>query len=157
MKGFIFFALFLFSLSASVVAQTTLTVTHGPLASPTYIDGGASGDSVGDVRIWRFDAQASTNEPAVMDWLMTTTGQVDSATQLESRMTTSVVTIGSAGKDTILLQGIGMYPTAGATLKRNAPLERAVVGGTGRYAGVIGTVYSTHLPDGSWSHVINLK
>ncbi len=139
-----------------MVAQTTLTVTHGPLASPTYIDGGASGDSVGDVRIWRFDAQASTNEPAVMDWLMTTTGQVDSATQLESRMTTSVVTIGSAGKDTILLQGIGMYPTAGATLKRNAPLERAVVGGTGHYIGARGQMLTTRRGQGHYEHNITL-
>jgi hypothetical protein len=157
MKGFALFVLALFSVSAPVLAQTSLTVTHDPLAPPTYIDGGVPGDSVGDVRIWRFDALASTNEPAVMDWLMTTTGQANPVTQLESRMTTSVVTIGVSGKDTILLQGIGMYPTAGATLKRNAPLERAVVGGTGRYAGAMGIVRSTHLPNGSWSHVIELK
>jgi hypothetical protein len=157
MKKLSWLILGVLTVSAPVFAQTILTVTHGPLEAPTYIDVGDPGESVGDVRIWRFSARTSSNEDAMMDWMMTTTGHMDPTTQLESRMTTSVLTVGNVLKDTVLLQGIGFYPAAGAALKRHAPsLERAVIGGTGRYAGAQGVVRTTHLPDGSWAHVFYL-
>ena len=36
-------------------------------------------------------------------------------------------------------------------------LERAIIGGTGKYAGANGTVFSTHLADGSWEHVFKVE
>jgi hypothetical protein len=49
-----------------------------------------------------------------------------------------------------------LYPITGSTLKSDVTLERAVIGGTGQYAGASGAVTSTHLTDGSWRHVFNL-
>jgi len=138
-------------------AQTTLTVTHGSVPAPTYIDLGAPGDSVGDQRIWEFDAQTDDKQSVVTDWVMTTTGQGRAVSGLERRLTLGVFTFGSAGTDTILLQGIGLYPTTGSTLKSSAVLERAVIGGTGKYAGARGTVTSTHFDNDTWQHVFNLQ
>jgi hypothetical protein len=143
--------------SSTVFADSSLRVTHGPLDAPTYVDAAAPGDSPGDMRIWRFSATTSTNQPVMMDWVMITTGRDAASKNLESRMTSSVVTIGANGEDTILLQGAGLYPVAGAALKRDVPLDRAVIGGTGRYAGAMGVVTTTHLSDGSWEHVFQIK
>jgi len=137
--------------------QTTLTVTHGPVPQPTYIDLGAPGDSVGDQRIWEFDAQSTDQQPVVTDWIMTTTSQGRLTAGMEKRLTLGVFSFGAEGKDTILLQGIGLYPMTGSTLKNSAVLERAVIGGTGKYAGAMGTVTSTHFENNTWQHVFNLK
>ena len=92
-----------------------------------------------------------------MDWLMTTTGYAAHTTGLESRVTLSVVSFDVKGKDTIQLQGVGLYPVTGSTLKTEDVLERAVIGGTGKYVGASGAVASTHLADGSWRHVFHLE
>uniref|UniRef100_UPI004055576E hypothetical protein n=1 Tax=Orrella sp. TaxID=1921583 RepID=UPI004055576E len=94
---------------------------------------------------------------AVTDWVMTTTSQSSAASDMERRVTLGVFSIGQDAKNTILIQGVGLYPKVGSTLKSDAVLQRAVIGGTGKYAGAIGTVTSTHLPDNTWQHVINLK
>jgi hypothetical protein len=141
----------------SAAAQTTLTVTHGPVPQPTLIDLGAPGDSVGDQRIWEFDAQSADQQKVVTDWIMTTTSQGSLVPGMEKRLTVGVFAFGADGKDTILMQGIGLYPMTGSTLKSSAVLQRAVIGGTGKYAGAVGTVTSTHFDDNTWQHVFNLQ
>ncbi|MDG2046513.1 MAG: hypothetical protein P8J79_04785 [Halioglobus sp.] len=141
----------------SALANTTFSITHGPTPAPTILDMGQQGDSVGDVRIWRFSAKSSDNQDVMMDWLMTTTGYAAHTTELESRVTLSVVSFDDKGKDTIQLQGVGLYPIIGSTLKSEDTLERAVIGGTGKYVGASGSVTSTHLTDGSWQHVFHLE
>jgi len=138
------------------LSSTTLTLTHGATPAPTYLDAGVPDDSVGDVRIWRFSAKSSDNQAVMMDWLMTTTGHAQHTAELESRITLSVVSFDNEGKDTIQLQGVGLYPITGSTLKSDVTLERAVIGGTGKYAGASGTVTSMHWSDGSWQHVFDL-
>jgi hypothetical protein len=157
MKRLFFYTISMLFFSGSALASTTLTVTHGPTPAPTILDMGEPGDSVGDVRIWRFRAKSSNNKAVMMDWLMTTTGYAKHTTELESRITLSVVSFDDKGKDTIQLQGVGLYPIAGSTLKTEATLQRAVIGGTGKYAGASGTVTSAHLTDGSWQHVFDLE
>ncbi len=137
-------------------AQSTVTVTHGPVPAPTYIDLGAPGDSVGDQRIWEFEAQSTGQKKVVTDWVMTTTSH-GRLPGIEKRLTVAVFSFGEDAKDTILLQGIGIYPMAGSTLKTEAALQRAVIGGTGKYAGAAGTVTSTHFENNTWQHVFNLK
>lgn len=143
----------LFAFAAPAFAGGTVTVTHGKVPDPTYLDFGAAGDSVGDQRIWEFPGKTADGGDVTMDWLMTTTGHPD-ASGVENRMTTAVFSFG--GSDRLMVEGIGPYPTAGATVKVDATLERAIVGGTGKYAGAKGTVMTTHLPDGSWQHVLTI-
>ena len=146
-----------FLLTGPVAAEQSLTISHGPVPTPTYIDLGAPGDSVGDQRIWQFDGQTGDQQNVVTDWVMTTTSQSSAASDMERRVTLGVFSIGQDAKNTILIQGVGLYPKVCSTLKSDAVLQRAVIGGTGKYAGAIGTVTSTHLPDNTWQHVINLK
>ena len=133
----------------------TITVTHGKTPDPVYLDLGAAGDSVGDQRIWEFSGKTTGGDAVVMDWLMITTGPPD-ASGLESRMTSAVFSFDGTG-DRILVQGIGMYPAKGSTVKADATLERAIIGGTGKYAGAHGAAVTTHLDDGTWRHVLTVQ
>lgn len=153
-------AIALLALSALAVpafAGSTITLTHGKAPDPTYIDLGTPGESVGDQRIWQFNATSANNETVVMDWVMLTMGNVDGSPGVERRMTSAVFSFSSSPSDRILVEGIGFYPAAGATVKIDATLERAVIGGTGKYAGARGTVVTRHLEDGSWEHVLRLQ
>ena len=157
MKSFLLTLVLLSSFTASALASPTITVTHGRAPDPTYIDLGTPGESVGDQRIWQFNAKTSNGDIVVMDWVMLTTGTVDGTPGLERRMTSAVFAFSSGPSDRILVEGIGFYPTAGATVKIDATLERAIIGGTGKYAGARGTVLTTHLEDGSWQHELRLQ
>lgn len=86
----------LFSLSAN--AETTLTVTHPEIPAPTLLDHGQSGESVGDVRIWRFPAATAKGELVNTDWIMTTTGVVDSK-EIQYRMTSATLSFGKGTAD----------------------------------------------------------
>jgi hypothetical protein len=92
-----------------------------------------------------------------MDFIMTTTGQSDDPSGFDSRMTDAVFSFGEGSGDTLLVHGIGLYPKNGSTVKVSSTLERAIVGGTGKFAGASGAVLSTHLADGTWQHVFNVK
>lgn len=137
-------------------AGTTVTVTHGKTPDPTFLDLGAEGPSVGDMRIFEFGGQTAEGEAVVLDFVMTTTGIPDGA-EVENRMTTAVFSFANGANDRVLVEGIGQYPRAGSTVKIDGALERAIVGGTGRFAGARGTVLSTHLSDGTWQHVLTIE
>lgn len=157
MKIAIFSLALLPFLSFPALADSTITVKHGKAPDPTYIDFGTPGESVGDERIWQFDAKTAEGETVVMDWVMLTTGGVDGTPGLERRTTSAVFSFSSGPNDRILIEGIGLYPSAAATAKVDATLERAIIGGTGKYAGARGTALSTHLEDGSWQHVLRVQ
>lgn len=145
----------IFAIVSPAVADDTVTVTHGKTPAPTYLDLGTAGESVGDQRFFKFDGKAGS-ETVVMEWVMTTLSTPEPDLDAEVRSTTGYFTFGDGGKDRILIQGTGIYPSEGSTLKVEATLERAIIGGTGKYAGASGTVLTTHLPDGSWKHVFNI-
>lgn len=157
MKRFLLAVATALSLAGAASAQQLITVTHGPVPTPTYIDLGAPGGSVGDQRIWQFDGQTEDQQNVVMDWVMTTTGPSSATLGMERRLTLAVISIGQGEDNTILIQGVGLYPMSGSTLRSDAVLQRAVIGGTGKYAGATGTATSTHLPNDTWRHAINLK
>ncbi|AWB50689.1 hypothetical protein HYN69_19085 (plasmid) [Gemmobacter aquarius] len=137
-------------------AASTVTVIHGKTPDPVYLDLGVEGASVGDQRIFEFGGATTEGEAVTLDFLMTTTGLPEDGSELENRMTVAVFTFGNGSGDRVMIEGLGQYPQAGSTVKVDAALERAIVGGTGKYAGARGTVVSTHLADGSWQHVLNL-
>ena len=157
MKAIATYLLALGALAIPAYAESTLTVVHGEVAAPTFIDLGDSGQSVGDQRIWHYDGQDDKNAKVTMDWVMTTTETTNKPATFESRITLGIFTFASGAQDRILLQGIGLYPTAGSTLKADTTLERAIIGGTGQFAGASGTVVTTHLDDGTWKHVFRIN
>lgn len=134
-------------------ARSTLIVRHGVVPAPTVIDTGEPGPSAGDTRIFHFDAETSDGEAVVTNWVMTTTAVDSPASGVESRVATGVFAFGDGTDDQILLEGVAFYPGEGATLKVSNTALRAIVGGSGRYAGVTGDVASTQFEDGTWEHV----
>jgi hypothetical protein len=144
----------LFSLGAN--AKETLIVIHPAVPAPTFLDHGKSGESVGDVRIWHFPAKTDKGDVLTTDWIMTTTGIVDSK-EIQYRMTSATFAFGQGTTDQIVIQGIAEYPSAKATLQNTTSSPRAVIGGTGKFANANGWMETTHLADGTWRHVLHLK
>lgn len=132
-------------------SETLLSVSHGPVSDPVYIDLGAAGDSVGDQRIFELSGKTADEKEVFLEFIMTTMGS-DEQNGTERRVTLGILTLGAGIDDQILIQGVGLYPRSGSTVKMDATLQRAVIGGTGRYAGARGVMTSTHLPDGTWRH-----
>lgn len=134
----------------------TLTVLHDSVPEPSYLDMGAVGNSVGDVRIWHFPGRTENGESVVMEYIMTTT-RIDDSAGIESRVTLGVFSFTEDYIDQVLIQGVGLYPSTESTFKPNSSLTRAIIGGTGKFRGARGEVISTHLVDGTWQHVFRFS
>jgi hypothetical protein len=145
----------MFAASLSI-ADTKIIVTHPEVPPPTFLDFGKSGQSVGDVRIWHFDAKTDSGSKLTTDWIMTTTGLV-SDKGIEYRITSAVFSFDDGTKDQLVIQGVAKYPSAKATLEEASSTRRAITGGTGKFAGIGGWVETVHLPDGSWQHTLYIK
>jgi hypothetical protein len=141
-------------LSACGGDDRTVTVEHGPVPPPAYVDLGDEGPSAGDQRVFHFQG-TSGNTPVTMDWLMTTTATDSPEAGVESRITTGVFLFDGLD-DSLILQGTGWYPGQDATFEVSATLVRAIIGGTGDYEGASGWVESTRRADDTWSHVFHI-
>lgn len=138
-------------------AASELAVWHPATEPPTYLDHEPIGiDSPGDVRIFHFDGKTWDGKKVVTDWIMTTTAE-NAAEGANSRVTEGVFSFGDNHDDQIIIQGAGFYANASNTFKPASTLSRAIVGGTGKYAGASGVVVSKHLEDGSWVHEFDLR
>lgn len=139
------------------MAETKIIVTHPEISPPVLLDHGKTGQSVGDVRLWQFEAKANNGSNVMTDWILTTTGVVED-TGMEYRITSAVFSFGDGTADQIVIQGVAQYPSFKATLDQSAVTKRAITGGTGKFAGVGGWMETTHLKNaGGWEHVLYLK
>lgn len=145
----------LFSASLSI-ADTKIIVTHPEVPPATFLDFGKAGQSIGDVRIWHFDAKADNGSKLTTDWILTTTGLVADK-GIEYRITSAVFSFDDGTKDQIVIQGVAKYASAKATLEESTSTRRAITGGTGKFAGIGGWVETVHLADGSWQHTLYIK
>ena len=75
---------------------------------------------------------------------------------IESRVSIGIFSFKGADGDQITLLGTGLYSQSANTFK-DLVLDRGISGGSGKYSGIMGDVKSTHLSNGSWKHVFNLK
>jgi hypothetical protein len=128
-----------------------VTVEHGPVPTPVYVDLGDDGQSVGDQRIFHFDA-TSNGVTVPMDWIMTTTAVDTPEPGVETRVASAVFQLDGLDS-TLLLEGTGWYPSDGSTFVSSSSLIRAITGCTGEYAGASGWVDSTRNADDTWTHV----
>ena len=148
-------AVSLFTASLSI-ADTKIIVTHPEVPPATFLDFGKPGQSIGDVRLWHFDAKADNGSKVTTDWIMTTTGLV--ADQgMEYRITSAVFSFDDGTKDQLVIQGVAKYASDKATLKEATSTRRAITGGTGRFAGIGGWIETIHLSDGTWQHTLYIK
>jgi hypothetical protein len=153
-KTILVFFLSFFSLNA--VAQSTLTITHGEIPEPTLLDHGEPGRSVGDIRIWNFDAKASNGDIVNTNWIMTTTG-INKSKGIEQRIVSAAFYFKGNTENQILIQGVAEYINIRAALEESVTIRRAIIGGTGKYVNAQGWMETKHLPNGNWQHVLNLK
>ncbi|MEY4173636.1 MAG: hypothetical protein RI900_801 [Actinomycetota bacterium] len=138
---------------SSCTKGTTVVVEHGVVPAPAYVDGGDEGPSAGDQRIFHLTG-TSGDVDVTLEFVMITTAIDAPEKGVETRVSTGVFSFG--GDDTLLLEGVGLYPGEGATLKPSAILVRAIIGGTGKYSGANGYVVTEHLPDDTWTHTFHL-
>jgi hypothetical protein len=143
-------------LSGFSLKGRTVTVTHGPITA-TYVDTGAAGAAVGDLRIFEIATAIKGGKgTGRMDATMTTTGVNVPEQGSEIRITQLVFTF-QREQDQIVVTGTGVYPAAGAVLAEDTTTVRPIVGGSGIYAGANGYCESTHFTDGTWRHVFHLE
>lgn len=83
----------------------TVTVEHGPVPPPAYVDLGEQGPSAGDQRVFHFEG-SSGDTAVTMDWIMTTTATDSPEQGVESRITTGVFLFGGLG-DSLILDVVG--------------------------------------------------
>ncbi|CAN5536184.1 hypothetical protein BH10ACT2_BH10ACT2_14490 [soil metagenome] len=133
----------------------TVTVTHPEVEAPTVIDLGDEGPSVGDVRLFHFDATADDGSVVSTDWVMTTTAVDTPEPGVQVRMVTGVFSFGNDG-DQLILEGVALYPGESATLKVSSTTIRSLIGGSGKYEGASGWVESIHHDDGTWEHIFHI-
>ena len=147
----------LLALSGLVCAETVITLTHPEIPAPILLDHGTPGQSIGDIRLFHFNAKADNGDEVVTDWIMTTTNVTTNGDGVEARITNAVFAFGEGTKDQLIIQGVAMYPSFKSTLREAAPTARAITGGTGKFAGAGGWMDSLHFKDGTWQHVLHIK
>lgn len=159
--------LFALTISVSVIVIAALvlggwsrdrviTVTHG-IATATYVDNGAPGSSVGDVRFFelpiKVEGSAMTGQ---LDAMFTTTAVDSPEPGAEMRMAQLIVTFENP-KDQLVVSGMAVYPSTGSTIVVDSSTVRPITGGSGRYSGARGWCESVHLADGTWQHIFHLE
>lgn len=141
-------------LAGCAPAATTVVVTHDPVPDPVVVRAGVEGTSVGDTRYFDIEALAD-GAPVRLLAVMVTTA-VNEGTTDELRDTTLTFTFGDLD-DQVIVEGIGLYPGKGSTIAPATTVQRAIVGGSGKYAGATGWAESVHEADGSWTHTLHLE
>lgn len=74
---------------------------------------------------------------------------------MELRSSNLMFVFGSE-KDQLVVGGLSVYASAGATIAPGVSTVRPVVGGSGKYKGATGEVISTNLGANGWTHVFHL-
>jgi quercetin dioxygenase-like cupin family protein len=138
------------------VDGAAFAVTHGPVTT-SLVGETSDGHELGDLRVtslpidWEEDGAPAGR----LDAMLLTTSVDSPIVGDETRISTLVFVFGD-GADQLVVTGSGFYPAAGSTIAVSASIERAIVGGSGVYAGASGWALSEHRDDGSWRHVFHL-
>ena len=133
----------------------TVAVTHGPVTA-TLVKAGAEGPAIGDQRYFEIvTAVEGSASAGRLDAVLTTTAIDSPDAGSEIRIGTLVFTLGSPA-DQVVVEGSSIYPSTSSTIKVDSTTVRPIIGGSGAYAGARGWCESTHLADGTWSHVLHL-
>ena len=134
----------------AAVTPETFTVSVGAVAVTT-IDLGAPGKTPGDLYVFKapvFDGSGGEIGRLV-------------ATQTSTRLEHGVETVQVSGTfelsgGTIVLGGLSLHPLDSTDLVSGKSFVRPVIGGTGRYAGVGGTVTTVRGSDGTYHQRFSL-
>jgi len=133
-------------------AVTEVTVTHA-VVTPTA----TLGTGTGTVRMFYapIDVDGVSADGQYFSGTLTTLAEGVSGDQ-ELRSSNLIFVFGEEANQ-LVVGGISLYPSAGATLAVGEESVRPVVGGSGSYSGARGDVVSTNLGDLGWSHVFRIN
>lgn len=139
-------------LLASQRAVTEVTVTHAAV-TPTA----TTGTGLGTVRTFYvpIDVDGVSADGQYLTGTLTTLAEGGDGDQ-ELRSSNLVFVFGDEANQ-LVVGGISLYPSAGATLAVGEETVRPVVGGSGSYSGARGDVVSTNLGGEGWSHVFRIR
>jgi len=124
----------------------TLSVDSPPLTM-TLLDMREEGPSLGDIRVFHAPAVASDGRMGTRWFTSITHDEIDAQDPTEDRFGLLVLDFGA---DSLVLAGVTSVDAAGAMLTTGAPLRRAILGGTGAFAGIRGEAVTTRNEDGSY-------
>jgi hypothetical protein len=130
---------------------TEVTVTHAVVTPTATI-----GTGPGAVRTFYIPIEVngvSADEQYVAGTLTTLAEGINGDQELRS---SDLVFVFGEEANQLVVGGISLYPSAGATLAIGEETVRPVVGGSGTYSGARGEVVSTNLGDQGWSHVFRI-
>ena len=136
-------------------SASRVRIVHVMSSKPdiTTIDLGPPGKSPGD--LYAVSASIlSRNGRRVIGQLRGT--QTDIKLEHGAETVQGLLTFEFGMANQIVVGGLGQFPLTGTGLITGKPYVRAVLGGTGRYAGVKGTLTSTELPSGRYDQVFRL-
>jgi hypothetical protein len=145
------------SLPASARLRLTFTrpvptrFTWFTLGPVRFHDQGAPGRGVGDTFTFVSRLHTRRNLPPVGTTYgtMTVVDAIDQPGEVVEMRTYHQI-FQLAGQDTIVVTGLNTSQPPDTALVPNLPRERAVVGGTGRYSGIRGSVTTTRIGTSDW-------
>lgn len=132
-----------------------ITLTHPAGVSNIHaLDLNTEGD-LGDMSVFESPLTKDGKPYGEMLGTMTKVGQLGQGThpEREERLLNAVFDLPD-GEITVM--GISYYVPSATKLEKNEPVSRAIVGGTGAYAGVQGEVITTHNADDTYTHQIRI-
>jgi hypothetical protein len=136
-----------------------VSVAHGQVtaANSQYVDTAPTGPSAGDVRAYYLPLTkaGSTTEIGYLTGTLTTSAVGRPEAGMELRTADLVFVVGGAA-DQLVVGGVASYSQSAPTISVRSEAVRPVTGGSGKYAGARGWCVSTHLEDGTWTHVFHI-
>jgi hypothetical protein len=127
-----------FSLKLPPAAPVTTIAIGGPASAPMRLDLGTSGSSAGDLTVIAASLVDPAGSPIGRLRGVQTTVATDGATNVVQGQLTYALADGE-----IVAGGVSEQVTAGTGLVAGTAFTRPILGGTGRYAGVGGSVTAT--------------
>ena len=140
--------------AGSAAADQSFSIVQD-MPALTHVDVGGQGSSHGDIMAFEAPFIAEDGTTGEMHGIIITVAIPlgDSGTYLD-RMAQIVVDFGQT--DTLVIGGSAAYPNAEAEMTPDAPVLRAVLGGTGRFMGARGEVLTTRRDAGHYEHRFTL-
>ena len=131
--------------------ETLLHIWHAPLTPSAVI-----GSGLGTLRTYFVPTavEGKSNDGQFLSAQMTTVA-VDVPGNQELRESSLIFT-DKGEADQILVRGVASYPAQGGVLQPGQKTVRAIIGGTGKYAGARGYVVSVNNGPDGWLHTFHL-
>lgn len=140
------------SSSSSPIPAQEVTFMHNEIepSMVTTVEAVSSAAPIGLQRF--FQIPATEPENGMISGSLTVLAEDYPNVGQELRVSNLIFQFGSLA-DQLVVGGVAAYEIAEPALGLNVVTTRPIVGGTGKFAGAVGEVDTTHNSDGTWTHV----